>query len=171
MGSIDTSKGIKQLISAIKGLPDVDIIAFGNLFDNYSKVEFLKNTKVTYLGMLNHIEAMRVASETNLIFAFYEPISVNNIYASPNKLFEAMCLGVPILMNSEVKMSGIINKYNIGATCSYYDIDEIRKIIIDFSKMTMKEKVIIREQGQFLFTKKYSWSHNKNKLLKIYENK
>lgn len=168
MGSIGKPKGIKQLLNAIEDLSDVEIIALGNLFDNYAKNEFINSDKVKYLGSFSNVESMEIAAKTDLIFAFYEPISMNNIYASPNKLFEAMCLGVPILINSEVKMSEIVNEYHIGAICSYYDINGIRRIIMDFSKMDVDRKNTIRKNGQILFMNKFSWQESKKVLKSIY---
>lgn len=171
MGSIGKPKGIKQLLDAIEDLSDVEIIALGNLFDDYAKNEFINSDKVKYLGSFSNAESIEIAAKTDLIFAFYEPVSTNNIYASPNKLFEAMCLGIPILINSEVKMSEIVNEHHIGATCSYYDISDIRRIIMDFSKMNVEQKNTIRKNGQNLFINKFSWKESKKVLKDIYLSK
>lgn len=171
MGSIGKPKGIKQLLDAIQDLSDVEIIALGNLFDDYAKNEFINSDKVKYLGSFSNVESMEIAAKTDLVFAFYEPVSTNNIYASPNKLFEAMCLGIPILINSEVKMSELVNEYHIGATCSYYDISGIRRIIVNFSKMDVSEKNTIRKNGQNIFINKFSWKESKKILKGIYLSK
>lgn len=168
MGSIARSKGILQLLEAIKDLENVEIIAFGNLFDVVAKKQFFNSPKVKYLGSFNNMKSMQLAARTDVIYAFYEPNSVNNIYASPNKLFEAMCIGKPILINSEAKMSNIVENYKIGRTCSYYDVKALRGIIIQLTKLKESEKKQIAKTSQSLFLNNYSWEKSKIVLKKIY---
>ncbi len=169
MGSIAKSKGILQLLEAINDLKNVEIVAFGNLFDEAAKKQFYNSPKVKYLGSFNNIESIQLAAKTDVIYAFYEPISVNNIYASPNKLFEAMCIGKPILINSEVKMSDIVEKYKIGKTCPYYDINSLKDTIVQLSKLNEAEKKKIMERAQSLFLNNYSWEKSRIILKRIYD--
>lgn len=169
IGSISQKKGLKELLCATENIDGIRIDCFGILADEYSRNVFIKNSKVFYKGMFSNEIAIQETAKCDLIFAFYEPSTLNNIYASPNKLFEAMYLGKPILMNSEVKMSKIISENDFGGTVPYYSVDGIKKVIKRYKEMDRKkyEELFYKERN--FYCGYFAWENSKNNLLKIYK--
>ena len=51
--------------------------------------------------------------------AIYDPAIENHKYAAPNKFYEAMMLGKPLLMVKGTGMSDIVERYDFGAIIDY----------------------------------------------------
>ena len=69
-------------------------------------------------------------TKIDYLICIYPCNNLNNIYASPNKIWEASILGVPLIINSEVKVSQIVKNENLGIVINYNaSNDEILKQI------------------------------------------
>ena len=127
-GSLHRHRGLKQILLAIDRT-DATIIAAGWPNDVFAQETFIKHPKVKYLGVITAPESLQNAAKCDAVFAYYAPISENNINASPNKLHDAMSIGRPIILNSEVKISDFVREKKIGWTCPYNDVDKLTTII------------------------------------------
>lgn len=67
--------------------------------------------------------------EADLLFALYNPRIPNNCYASPNKLFEAMLCGKPIIVNSGSTMTSIVRDTECGLIVPFGDPDAFREAV------------------------------------------
>ena len=104
-GAMSKSRGLEQILRAIERTPEARVVAAGRASDSFAEDVFLKHDQVDYRGVVTPHESLELAASCDAVFAYYSPSSQNHIYASPNKLFDAMCVGRPVIMNSEVKMS------------------------------------------------------------------
>ena len=71
------------------------------------------------------------------LFLYYPPTSLNNIYSSPNKIYDAINLKIPILVNNDTKSSNFVSKYNIGMNYHLNHImskNKIEKLIINYKE-------------------------------------
>ena len=66
-------------------------------------------------------------------------------------------------------MSDIVEKYKIGKTCPYYDINSLKDTIVQLSKLNEIEKKKIMERAQSLFLNNYSWEKSRIILKRIYD--
>ena len=46
-----------------------------------------------------------------------EDLNLSKVYASPNKLFEYIHAGIPVLCSNTIENERILNKYQIGVSC------------------------------------------------------
>ncbi|NDD91614.1 hypothetical protein EBZ37_05970 [bacterium] len=128
-GTLDRRRGLEAVLRAVEGQDDLELWVAGRLCDEYAATVFIKSPKVRYFGLLPPDEALRLASQTDAIFAYYAPDCRNHIYASPSKVFDAMSLGRPILLNSETKVSEWAVSHQLGYRAPYNDSDALRGII------------------------------------------
>lgn len=128
-GSLSKRRGLAQLLAAVEDVQDVKILSAGWLYDSFAETVFVNHPRVEFLGIITPKEALQCAASSDAVFAFYAPDSTNNRYASPNKLYDALAVGRPIIMNCEVKLSEFITRHNVGWVCPYEDIIGLRMII------------------------------------------
>ncbi|AEG18381.1 glycosyltransferase family 4 protein [Methanobacterium paludis] len=167
-GLLDKSRGLEYIIATVKELEFTKLIIAGN--GNYKNViekesELTKN--ITYLGWLNHDDVLEISFQADVLFAFYDPIIPNNKYASPNKLFESMMCGKPIIMNSETSASKIVQNEDCGITVNYGDIKSIKDALIKLQSPDLREK--LGKNGRRAYETKYSWKIMEERLVKSYD--
>jgi len=128
-GAMSKSRGLEQILRGVENSPETRIVAAGRASDAYAENIFLKHDQVDYQGVVTPHESLELAASCDAVFAFYAPTSQNHIYASPNKLFDAMCVGRPVIINSEVKMSQLAADTSLGLLCPYDDIKGLQSIV------------------------------------------
>ena len=92
------------------------IAGYGNKEIEEKCIELSSQENVKYFGRVAHKEGMIIMYNSDLIYAMYCKISNNHIYAAPNKLYEAMCLGKPLLTTKGIIIGKKVEEENIGYT-------------------------------------------------------
>jgi len=161
-GNIGLRRGLLQLVEATRDL-HVNLILAGRVYDPNVLFECCKHRHVEYVGILSYIDALDLENRADCLAIFYEPSSVIHILAEPNKMYEAMMLGKPVVSNVK---EGVVNK--CGINIRYGDIDGLRKAI-----RFLKENPCLAHEmglnGRRLYEKYYNWDIQRSKLVALYK--
>jgi glycosyltransferase involved in cell wall biosynthesis len=169
-GVLHESRGLLQIIQAVESIKNVKFIIAGNgpkqhLFD---KPDPSIAEKIQYIGWIPYNEVINYTLNSDCIIALYDPVIPNNHYASPNKLFEAMMCGKPIIVNDGTSMADTVRKENCGLIVLYADIIAIKHAIL-----TLKEDPEKCRQfgvnGRNAYERKYSWKIMEGRILAAYQ--
>lgn len=168
-GALHEDRGLKQLITAIDDLPDVELVlaGLGSIIDNLEQIPGVNKHKIRYLGWLPYEKVIQYTVGADVLFGFYNPAVLNNRYASPNKLFEAMMCGKPIIVNDNSSMANIVKKEDCGLVVPYGDVDAIKHAILTLKN----DPALCRrlgENGRRAYETKYNWKIMEERLLEIY---
>ena len=136
------------------GILENDIKQFANMFSN-----------IVFYGKIPYDETLRLESNCDIITAIYDPKIKNHVFAAPNKFYEGLMLGKPLLMIKGTGMSSVVEKEKIGAVVSYNQIG----IGLEKIKEIKGEWTSISEREKQLYQTRYSWNEMKNRLLKLYD--
>lgn len=123
------------------------------------------NVKVTSTGKLPYQEALQEAAKGTLGIIGYLPLP-NHLDASPNKIFEYMGLGLPVVASDLVPFQKIITE-EVGLTYQSGDPADLAdklKLLEDPEKLNN-----FAVEGRKLFEAKYNWDNEGVKLLELYE--
>ncbi|MCC6004034.1 MAG: glycosyltransferase family 4 protein [Thermofilum sp.] len=167
-GMLARDRGLDTLIKAVWGLVDVELIiaGFGELNSVFSKINKWKNN-IRFLGRIAYNDVLKLTASSDCIVALYDPRIPNNVFASPNKLFEAMMCAKPIIVNHGTNAASIVLKEKCGLVVSYGDYKDLRNAI-----MKLKADPLLKEElgknGRRAYEQKYSWKLMEAKLLRIY---
>src|SRR5262249_44946134 len=101
MGFLGTRRGLGLLLESAKALPPVRFLLAGNIHEPGLKSLGTSLPNVRYSGYLSWEAATELAWESDLVFAFFDPSYEINRRAAPQKLYETMMVGRPVLINSE----------------------------------------------------------------------
>jgi hypothetical protein len=118
-----------------------------------------RGDQVEYLGVLKQEDAIKfAAANADFILCVYKPTNENNINASPNKIYDAILIDTPVIVNSEVKISDWISRNNLGFDIGSY-------IVVDYNETY---KSLVSYKNSFVFNSelkhKYSWESIENRL-------
>lgn len=161
------TRGLETIITAIKDLPDVEFIIAGWYLEKDKEFldKVLLNPNVRYEGLLKPNDSLTLEASSDIMIALYEPQNWNNI-TLPNKIFEAMMCGVPLITNVA---SELVNDVGFGIIVKYDDVEELKHAII-----LLRDDVNLRRKlglnGRNAYLEKYNWSKMEQILFKTYGN-
>ena len=157
-GSIGNGRGTSILKDLITAYPDVKVIAAGWIMDPITQ-DFITLDQVDYIGVMSQDEALQVAAGCHYIMCCYAPINLNNINASPNKIYDAIQIGTSVIINEEVKIAQFVEDHNLGIVLpSYFDID----YEAFYEELKNKKEQFVFDEAK---AKKYSWESISDKLI------
>ena len=85
--------------------------------------------RTTYHGFVTHEEVFRLADDCHAFVALYDPACEINRNASPNKVGDALALGRPIIINSEVAVAASLVEAGCAIAVPYSDVDGLAEAI------------------------------------------
>lgn len=139
-------------------------------FGKYEKYiqELSENHKNIYFyGSLPYSDVLCLEQECDILFATYDPSIKNHKFSAPNKIYEAMALGKPIIVCKDTGIDKLVIENEIGLSTEY-NADDFAKKLEDLIKN--KDKMIeMGDKAKKLYNRKYNWISMEKELIKIYE--
>lgn len=168
VGILQDYRLIKELINVICEMSNVElhIAGFGK-YENYIKDKSQNNENIIYYGKIQYMDTIALENKCDIITALYDPCIGNHLFAAPNKFYEALFLGKPILMVKNTGMSNIVLQENIGEIIDYNENSLKNGICKLISRKKEWPKMKIRMNQ--LYDEKYSWKIMEERLLSLYE--
>ena len=125
-----------------------------------------------YAGRLHHHRAVPmdelpswVAGADVGVIAF-QPIERNNLLATPNKLFECLSVGVPVVVSDFPEMRRIVDEARVGAVC---DPTSPESIADGVRAVLAGDRSAWRDACRAAATGRYSWQRQSAVLLGVYD--
>jgi glycosyltransferase involved in cell wall biosynthesis len=163
-GLIRKDQGLKIIIDAINGLECVRLVLAGRVADKQLLDDMLMLPNVRYEGLLQRIDSIKLEASSDVMVVLYDLQYRKNQLSSPNKIFEAMMCGIPLITNMEQKL---VKEVNCGLIVDYNDIDMLREAIIKLRDNPALRKTL-GKNGRKAFEEKYNWDRMEDKLYEIY---
>jgi glycosyltransferase involved in cell wall biosynthesis len=105
-GTLQNARNLDWLVESVSTSPNIILFIGGTgPLENYFRK--LRTANIHFWGSVPYDQVILLYSYSHLLFAGYTISDSNNNYASPNKLWEAMVLGKPLLLNSTYLRSNI----------------------------------------------------------------
>lgn len=128
VGSLHSSRGLATLRKAMEISGNCAAEVAGWIADEEAE-NFCRLVTSRFHGIVGLQESLQLMASCDLIFCFYNPRIPNNVNASPNKIYEAICLGKMSVINSEARVSNWLTQNNFGYSCKYDDADGLAAIL------------------------------------------
>lgn len=156
-GQMMWSRGIRELVNAAILNGRVRIIAVAEKYPAGVR-EFLMQSGVVQIEAgRSQAELLQLAATCDLLAALYEPSTAINRKAAPNKVFDAMAVGRPIVVNSEVEVSTrVTDLWRCGYACPYHDpkaISEVFEVILS----NPADAIARGRRGRDIFETQLNW--------------
>jgi glycosyltransferase involved in cell wall biosynthesis len=128
-GTLSERNGLRVLLSAIGDMHNVRIVSAGWPYDDFAQRIFLRHPCVEFHGIVTAPVALRLASGCDAVFCYYDPIILTNRNASPNKVYDALAVGRPVIINRDVALADWVTSSGAGVSALYSDVAALRGII------------------------------------------
>ncbi len=138
---INVDRGNEELLQAVENLDDVLLLFVGSgdaipVLKKQSDEKGL-NDKVRFIDRMPYEEMIKYTACADLGISFDKPTNLNYLYSLPNKVFDYISAGTPILASDLPEVATIISTYKVGSILA--DINP-RIISEGIKKMRLKEK-------------------------------
>jgi glycosyltransferase involved in cell wall biosynthesis len=168
-GPVNPMRGIHFMAEAIEDLEGVTLVIGGFIDDEKFFNDTIKpNKNVRFIGWLpSYHDVLAKTMSADILFRFSDPDHPSNKYASPNKLFEAMMCGKPIIVSDMSNMADIVRKTHCGCVVPYGDIQALRRAV-----KKLRDDGEFRHQlgknGRDAYETMYNWSIMERRILDAY---
>ena len=169
-GTHQYDRDILSMVMVVKEHPDIELIIAGGgdpkIVQHLSEiVDTMPNAR--HLGVLPYSEILSYSQDCDLLFALYDPSNKNNKLASPNKLFEAMMCGKPIIVNEGVATADKVREEKCGLVVPYGDCEALKEAVL-LLKNNPELRKELGENGRRAYETKYNWKIMEKRLLDLY---
>ena len=117
---INPERGVEELVLAMKHLDPARfhllIIGGGDIFPIIQSMvhEQVLGDRITILPKVPFEILRSITRRAHLGLSLDKPTNINHIYGLPNKIFDYLHSGVPVLVSRLVELEGIVHKYQVG---------------------------------------------------------
>jgi glycosyltransferase involved in cell wall biosynthesis len=168
IGLLQVERGLLEMLAILKNHPQwsLDLAGFGGDEEKIRAAsEALPN--VRWHGRVPYDQALQISRAADVLFATYDPAIPNHRYSSPNKVFEAMLLGKPIIVARDTNMDHIIEATRCGIVVQYGDLADLEAALV----CLQDDEGLCQELGENArqaYRSTYSWDEMKKRLRKLY---
>lgn len=169
-GRITSGRGLEEAIDALPLIPqDVHLVLMGGGDPGYLATLLARARRngtvhrVVPLSPVPHEAVASVAAEADAALVGIEPLCLSYEYALPNKLFEAVQAGVPVLATDLPDIASVVRAYVCGELYQPGDVaglaDAIRTVLANPGRY---------RAGLHAAASQLNWETEKQKLLQVY---
>jgi glycosyltransferase involved in cell wall biosynthesis len=170
IGLLQRERGIFEMIDVVRNHPEWKLVLGGYGAEEEEIKEKIKGLgNVEFLGRVPYEKALEVYASSDVMFATYDPRIPNHRYSSPNKLFEAMMLGKPIIVARNTGMDKIVEKYGLGFVVEYGNKKDLEKAITSIANWNTNKWEAFKKHIAEIYLKNFSWEIMERRLIDLYK--
>lgn len=163
-GAISYNRGVETLIEIFKNIDNIIIfMGYGQLVD-YVQESAKIHKNIFYHEAVSPDVLLNYTSSADIGFCLIENSCKSYNYCMPNKMFEYLMAGIPVIVSDLYEMKKIINFYNVGISVNYKDSKKLQSLVTTISREDINNYTENIEQ----FKKKFNWEEQERILTKIY---
>jgi glycosyltransferase involved in cell wall biosynthesis len=168
VGLIQVERGLLQVLEVMRRHPKwkLDLAGFGG--DEVTILDKAKDlANVKWHGRIPYHVSIELSANADVLFALYDPGIPNHRFSSPNKVFEAMMLGKPIIVARNTNMDRIVEKADAGLVVEYGDVAALEKAFLRMENEP-DYRLQLGRNSRHVYEQEYSWTVAKERLLELY---
>ena len=168
IGGISEIRGIEPLVKACEHIKGKLVLAGSFNSESFKqKIISLKGWKnVDYRGFVNREEAKQIMSESRAGIVTFLAVP-NHVNSQPNKMFEYMSAGIPVICSNFELWKSIIDKTDCGKCIDPTSQEQLIKTINEFIEDTSLSSK--GETARKLVVDRYNWNVEEKKLINAYK--
>lgn len=164
---INVQRGLEEMLDAMEFLKDEFVLWLAGGGDVWEKLKNRVDEKkmehtILFIEKVPRGELNFITRNAHAGLSLDKPINTNYINSLPNKVFDYINAGIPLISSKIKEIENIINKYEIGITLSNHDPErmayEIKNFMNSLKYYKCKENIILAQ-------KELNWENEKKILI------
>ncbi len=170
-GAVNRGRGLEMIIKAMKFLPEAMFIIIGE-GEEEEKLENLilrlsLYNRVIFYGRVQFEELVFLTMQADLGLSAEEDICLNYRYSLPNKLFDYIHAGIPVLVSGLHEMEKIVRERQIGQIITDRAPEKLAEQI---REMLSDDQMVKKWRANSLATaNEFNWDKEQKVLIEIYK--
>jgi glycosyltransferase involved in cell wall biosynthesis len=169
-GALNKDRGIEMLIKAMQYVSDCKLIIAGKgdleVELKYFSNKLNLNDKIVFTGNLDFDILYNLTKQAKIGFSLEQGNSLNYQYALPNKIFDYIQAGVPVLCSDLPEMQKIIKENNVGFIFSGSDE---RELAIKINQLIQNKETLNNiNQNCIIQAKVLNWENEEKILMNLF---
>lgn len=172
-GGITFNRGLEKLIESLTLLPDVYLVMMGygvpDYLEKLQKIadDNMVNDRFSFYGPVQSHEVTSYTASADLGVAPIQNACLSYYYCAPNKVFEYIIGGIPVIASNFPDLSKIVSENDIGYV---FDPEDIKSIADSVNQIFANEEHYkVMKSNTKVAAKKYNWEIEEQKLLNLYK--
>ncbi len=164
-GALNKGRTLELAIDTMPLLPNYQLHIYGKgdiekeLKERVKKLNL--TDKILFFGQVEPTLLKEKTRNATVGWCIMENLGLNYYYSLPNRIFDYLHAGVPVIANDFPEMKRIVESENIGVTISKLSPKEVAKKITE-----LENKNISKKDFQSV-AKKYCWEKEEQELIKV----
>lgn len=170
LGGVSTIRGAVEMIEALAKVPEAKLIVIGEFTPAslHERLQQLPGWKqVVHLGFQDRSGVAKALERCVGGVVLFHPLR-NHIESQPNKLFEYMSAGLPVLASNFPYWKEIVERESCGLLADPLDTDEIARAMKKLVVTDLTESESMGRRGFEAVKNRYNWSVEEQKLVELY---
>lgn len=167
---INIDRGAEEAVQAMQYVNDAVLLIIGNgdVIDILKKMVFdLKlSTKVKFIEKVPFEKLVQYTHHADIGLTLDKDTNINYRYSLPNKLFDYLHAGVPVLASDLVEVKKIIDQYGVGDCIENHSpqhiADKLNRILSDDTTLENWKK------NTTIVANSLNWEQEELKLIEVY---
>lgn len=169
IGLLQYERGLLELINTVSKHSEwrLDLAGFGG--DELEIIDLANaQSNIYFHGRIPYQQTLEISSRADVLVATYDPVNPNHKFASPNKLFEAMMLGKPVIVSDGTNIDQIVQDRHCGLVIPYGDTAALEEAINTlYNNLSLRHT--LSKNARQAYNDKYNWGKMKARLLNLYQ--
>jgi glycosyltransferase involved in cell wall biosynthesis len=173
-GGFSVDRGIEELLAAATE-PTLRELDAAIVFMGYGRLEGLIKQAVARQPGLVHLlpavppdELMPWTASADVSYVGQPPRTLNQRLNLPNKLFESMMAGVPVVVSTANEQCRLVTREGVGACADIDDPRAVARALAALIAAPAEERRRLRAHCRSVALERYTWDRNAAGLLELY---
>lgn len=167
VGGLNSNRFIKTIVDVVKNDKRFNLIlaGYGNVASYVNEISLIQDNIIS-LGSIAYSEALKLYEKSDIMFAIYDPSIPNHRFSAPNKVYEAMLVGKPIIVARDTSVDKVVENENMGYVIDYDQHNLV--ILLEYIYNNQDELYIKAQNAKDAYTR-YSWYSMRDRIKNMYE--
>lgn len=165
-GVLGGGRLIKEIVDSYNGCYKMGFAGYGDFKEDII-AKGKESPAMEYLGEISYSECLRQEQKSLCLSAIYKPDIRNHKLCAPNKFYESLALGKPVIVCRGTGIDKIIETNNIGIVIDY-DARQFYEAV-DYFKNHPEYCKDVMYRSRKLYDELYSWDIMSNRLIDEYK--
>jgi len=169
-GALNKDRGIELMIEAMQHIEGYELVIAGagdieNQLRSISQ-ELKLEGKVRFFGRLQIDILNQLTRTCKLGLSLERNTNLNYYYALPNKIFDYINAGVPVVCSNLPEMTAVVSQYKVGAI---FDGETAVELAATINKLLENTKLLeTYHENCHIASEKLNWENEKDRLKEIF---
>jgi glycosyltransferase involved in cell wall biosynthesis len=171
-GSLSPGKGLMEAVEAIRRLPRCALVMLGRgplgpALRDIAESEELRG-RFFVMDWVSQDELIGWLAGADLALITFTPGTLNQRYATPNRLFESFAAGLPVVVSDFPELRRIVEADDLGVVCDPTDTDSIVAAVERLIGEAQDAREARRHRARSAFERIYNWERQERGLVEGY---